>query len=209
MDYTAEQIEGAFNKMPPALKKAISVLKIADIMQTLGKRHGLHMDKISEMGGYVHLVLVGLLPAGELSANFKDSLSLPGIELNELIQEINDLILGPVRDKFRELETLSAEEETEAKEAAPEMIAPVKPLAPSGPNSEEILKTTGIDVLGTSPAPSTSVINVATQKLANSFRMPKQETDLSLVKPTSPSPAGSESPAPSPATKIDPYKEKV
>src|SRR3989304_7574010 len=171
MDYTAEQIEGAFNKMPPALKKAISVLKIADIMQTLGKRHGLHMDKISEMGGYVHLVLVGLLPAGELSANFKDSLSLPGIELNELIQEINDLILGPVRDKFRELETLSAEEETEAKEAAPEMIAP--------------------------------------EKLANSFRMPKQETDLSLVKPTSPSPAGSESPAPSPATKIDPYKEKV
>ena len=326
---TQNLIKEKMDSLPPEFKKALASIEWGKIVQEIGKKNNIHVDKIGDLQTETMMLLMGVTHPGDYQAEVEKALGLPEGGGVGILNDINEKILLPIRKKV--MEATGEKEEVEAKsseagspdayqEASGEDKATIETLRRLDKMPDEInkligdpalpakisnagklatmdekqlsdledmlsmvllgyvhpdrlgveikskfnytdaqtglvvdsinkeifnpirnvliknyddllkeigsqgvvLKAAGVEVLGategavgskegvgpqSSPGVQPLGINLAAQKLSASFRMPKQETDLSLIKPTAP--AVTPAPVAPVLPKIDPYKEKI
>lgn len=150
MKFTVEQINKAFDSIPVATRKAMSVVSVDKVMQELAATHQVSLDKISQISGQITFVLIGLEKAGDFYDSIKSQTGLSDEVLIKLVDEINKKIFIPFRQAMI---AFSYEPEEEVAENEPE--APSNPSIklnfPGTPKTQEqndraILRSTDIEL---------------------------------------------------------------
>lgn len=108
--YTPEEIDSAFNALPPEVTTAMLELDIDDREHFLIEKYKLHTDKAGIFINSVTMFIVGLISADAFSTMVIDELGLEREDSQKFIDNVNELIFGALRQKMIEGQTLSSED---------------------------------------------------------------------------------------------------
>jgi hypothetical protein len=136
-EYSKEELWKIYEKLPPELKGAIFSEETANFIYEICSRNNIDEgEKISEIARYTGRTLLGLLPPEKLNEVLEKDLGLGKEVAKKISQEINHLILYPVKASLEALykieinppakptrisSSLSEEKEVEEKPKAPKI----------------------------------------------------------------------------------------
>lgn len=123
MEYSIEQLEGAFNNLPNDIKDAIQSSDLLKDVQLVGYGNKLHIDQIGALGEEVGYVLLGLTKINNFLPRVEKRLQLsPGLAAR-VVSDINDRIFTPMKESLRKVHHIGTENKGEEKETS----TPLKP----------------------------------------------------------------------------------
>jgi hypothetical protein len=118
---TSQQLKEIYQKLPEDLKDAMFSVDSAEIIQSLGKKYNLAIDKTGELADETGLVMLGLTHPRDFISNLSQRLGVDKETARKIAEEINQQIFAKVRDSLKKIHGIGA--------------APTQP-----PPKEEILK---------------------------------------------------------------------
>jgi hypothetical protein len=124
--YGEQELMNAFEDLPQGLRQAIGSVDTANAVQTIAKKHLLHVDQMSSLASETGLVLLGLTHPADFIANLGKRLRVQDDKAREIAKEISAEILSKVREALRTLH------ETPPQTQTPLAPSPVRP-SPSVP----------------------------------------------------------------------------
>lgn len=139
MPYTYEQLSEKIEKLPEDLREAIFGAESSQILQEIGKKYALHIDKLGELVNEVGLVMVGITHPKDFIPNLAERLGVDKMTAKNIAQDVNAQIFAKVRESLKKIHGLSGEPEESKTEAKPLEIYPVRdktPMAPVPPAAE-------------------------------------------------------------------------
>ncbi|MEX0918942.1 MAG: hypothetical protein WDZ85_03195 [Candidatus Paceibacterota bacterium] len=114
MDYTQEQLDEVFKKLPTDLKDAIVAVETADIIRQASVKHHLHVDQMGELAEETGLVMMGLTRPGQYIGNLARRLHISNDLAREIAKEIDEKIFRPVKDSLQKVRGFEVEDPTVA-----------------------------------------------------------------------------------------------
>lgn len=134
-NYTQQQIDERYEKLPDVLKDAMFSPDIADKMVEVGKKSGLTLDKIGEIAEETGYVVLGLTAPKDFVKALEARLEKDAGKAPEIAKEINHQIFYPLREELKKAHNIEiTTEELEKKEPlmrpAPPRPAPAPTIPP-------------------------------------------------------------------------------
>jgi hypothetical protein len=111
---TAEQITEKFEKLPEDLKAALASADFEKSMQVIGGKYGLHVDTLGLLMTETNMLMLGFTHPNDFVQKVKDHLGLPEDKVTDIVGDINDLILRPIKDSLMKIHSEPAEYQQEA-----------------------------------------------------------------------------------------------
>ena len=140
--YTPQQLEERFQKLPPPLKDAVLSPDTADKIFDIGKKNGLSIEQIGILAEETGRIILGLTHPEEFAASLKDRLAVSDVVCQAIAADINHQILFPLRDLLQSTHQMEIKDSqisvapapspqalTEDKKAIPEFMKGLKPMA--------------------------------------------------------------------------------
>lgn len=186
-EYSTEQLQGAFEKLPKELQEAISSTEIHQKILGIGQKHGLHIDQIGQLVDQIGLVMLGLERSSDFVRDASARMSISTKDAQAIANDINADIFSAIKSSMRDIEQRDKQERinearsaTPASDARKEMAAleqaggfSVEPsLASSSADGEE--SASDSDDIGESDK-SDILAGIEDPKPAPSTRTPKPE----------------------------------
>jgi hypothetical protein len=215
-NFTPEQINDAFGKMPPVFFSAMLSVKPQEKIRGIGQNYNLHLDVLGEIEGLVTMHLIGLVTPDEFVEQLRETTGLPSDQVNKMLGEVNENIFLKIRERMREesevltLREEISETELEPKTATPAPKAEAIESIPLEAKETKVLEQTGFELGGVEShfeldkQPQTKAVSAAVptpveEKMTQTVRTPIEKSE---VGPTT-------TPLETPAVvrKIDPYRE--
>lgn len=100
MLYPTEQTDELFDKLAPELRAAIFSEDNAELISQIAKRYKIADEQIPQFAILVGNILLGLLSPDNFPKALEQELKIPGEQTAFISQEVNRLILYPVKDKL-------------------------------------------------------------------------------------------------------------
>ncbi len=203
---TQKIIEDQMATLPPEIKTVLAEFDWATKSNELGAKHQLHIDQLGTLQTEILLVLIGIVPPDSFESELKESLKLPDEKIAEIVKDANEMIFKPVRQSLVDIYDQVLTDE----DVAPDVNVPAAP-APSTTREALIAAIENPPAspsLGGGPTPASSIAQI---KTLEAVRMPKQETDYSLVKEAADLAENKKTiehtDLTPPPAKVDPYRE--
>ena len=114
-NFTAEQIEEIYKTLPDDLKRAFFSANKDKIVESIGRKHSLAIDKIGDLANETGMVMLGVTHPNEFIANLADRLEVDKEKARIIAQEINEQIFKPVRESLRKIHNMREEGEEQDK----------------------------------------------------------------------------------------------
>jgi len=109
-------------KLPEDLKEAIFSVDSADIIQAIGKKYNLAIDKIGEAADETGLVMLGITHPDNFIANLAERLKIDKDMAGKIAREVNDQIFAKVRESMKKIQGVNGVVKTEeAKKEEPKV----------------------------------------------------------------------------------------
>ncbi len=147
---TKEEYQKIFQSLPEDLREAIVSVNTAEIIQGLGKKYKLHVDKTAILGDEIGLVMFGLTNPKDFMINLKRRLEIPEDMARDLTAEINEQIFKSIRESLKKIHNLAREEESESSRPTTDdrqpTTKPIPELPKLGPEDNKILVESGIEI---------------------------------------------------------------
>ena len=86
-----------FQKLPPAVQKAIASGEIKEKFQKLVATHKLHLDQWESIENLILLTILGVHPPQELPEKIVEESGLASDAANKLVEDVALLIFKPIR----------------------------------------------------------------------------------------------------------------
>lgn len=126
MRLSKEIIDRKLGEAPDAVREAVMSEEVSRKLVEIGKRHNLHIDKLSILEEESLYAMLGLSTSSEFSRNIHDGLGLSEDEVVQIAGEINTGVIGTIRETLQK--------------KTPEDNPPaIKSTGPSNPTKEEML----------------------------------------------------------------------
>lgn len=115
MKYSSEELNERFDNLPEDLKNAFLSVDTAHVINSIGRKYGLYIDKIGETAEETGLVLLGLTHPTEFVSNLTKRLGIDRVVASQIASEINDQVFLKVRELLKDVqrEKIKKEEEIE------------------------------------------------------------------------------------------------
>ena len=97
MKYSAEQVMERFESLPDDLKIALTSEEVDASIQSVAKKHFLHIDQTGELADETGLVMLGLTKTDEYISNLKERLGVPQQKASEIAKDIDEKVLRPIK----------------------------------------------------------------------------------------------------------------
>ena len=110
-NFTAEQIEEIYKILPNDLKKAFFSANKDEIIESIGRKHSLAIDKIGDLANETGMVMLGVTHPNEFIGNLADRLEVDKEKARAIAQEINEQIFRKVRDSLKKIHNMREEGE--------------------------------------------------------------------------------------------------
>lgn len=112
-EYSTEQLQDAFTKLPKELQDAISSAEIHQKIMDIGNEHGLHIDQIGELIDQIGLVMLGLERSSDFVRDASSRLSISTKNAQAIADDINTSIFSAIKASMRAMEDKKAREQRE------------------------------------------------------------------------------------------------
>ncbi len=195
-EYTQEEIDAIIDTLPEDVKDAIFSVNTAKIINEIGKKYGLHIDQMGDLGTATGDILLGITRPTDFVDNLQTKLKIERVRASEVAAEINEKIFSKVRDSLRALrgdesagkEVPNNAEKNENAQYTPRkediLEAIQRPEMYSRPQTPEIRSP-----IDKAPTPTLEVeplipqkpkpTDLLSQKLSGPISIPKSETNKS------------------------------
>ena len=120
--FTAQEIQGKFDKLPEEVREAITSAEVNEKIEAIGKKNGLLIDQMGELADEVGLVMLGLSRSNDFVNNIISRCSVSRKVAGETAKDINDEVFGSIREHMRKLE-MGTETENGTRGGNPEIMA--------------------------------------------------------------------------------------
>lgn len=111
--FTSDQIQSQFEKLPKDLQEAISSPEVHDSIIKIGNKYGLHVDQLGEMVDLVGLVMLGLSPSNDFIRDFSQQAEVKNDIASSIAADINSQIFDKIRTSMKTIEIKSQVTENE------------------------------------------------------------------------------------------------
>ena len=102
-EYTQEEIDAIIDTLPEDVKDAIFSVNTAKIISEVGKKYGLHVDQMGDLGTATGDILLGIARPTDFVDNLQTKLKIERVRASEVAAEINEKIFSKVRESLRAL----------------------------------------------------------------------------------------------------------
>lgn len=127
---TPQQLKTKYQSLPQDLRDAILSVDSAEIIQDVGKKYGLAIDKVGELADETGMVMLGVTHPKEFIPNLSRRLGVDKNTARRIAEVINSRIFAKVRESLKKVHEIG-----ETKAAAPTSSAPSAMVAPYAPRS--------------------------------------------------------------------------
>lgn len=103
MKHTPEQLLEIYDKLPKDLKDAIFSVDSAEIIQAIGKKYNLPIDKTGELADETGLVMLGLTHPNNYISNLTQRLNTDKETAKKIADEINTQIFAKIRESLKKI----------------------------------------------------------------------------------------------------------
>lgn len=117
--YTKEQLQERFRRLPPLLKDAMFNPDVAEKMVALGQKFGLNVEKIGLMAEESGYLIMGLTRPSEFATVLAGRLGIRIDRAREIASELNHQIFAPLRDELKNTFQIDLSQEEFQKEPLP------------------------------------------------------------------------------------------
>ncbi len=148
MDYSAEQINKAFEKLPKILTEAILETNIDEIELNITNKYKIHLDTATILSNYIIFTLIGLMKAEDFGPNVMKDLGLPEEDSQKIIKDINNLIFKVVRENMKNIQKKDTLLQEAKALSTTETKVPLPPYAQDSIKEDlGVLKDSGVDII--------------------------------------------------------------
>lgn len=114
--------------LPEDVKTAFFSDAVTEVILSIGKTHGLAVDKIGELGDEIGLVMLGITQTGDFIKNLSDRLGVDKEKAKVIAEDVNQKVFQPIKISMRKVHGLPAESSSNIQAGKPEEKIPLKPL---------------------------------------------------------------------------------
>ena len=140
-EYTREQLERIFQKLPDELQEVIFSNETAEYIWNACVKNSVEDNRISEVARYAGRVLLGLVLPEEFQKTLEKEVGIKKDAAASIAREITRLVFFPVKESLRQLHSITeaaGSTAPQAKKAAPAAAAPTQEApAPAIPKKED------------------------------------------------------------------------
>ncbi len=111
-EFTAEEIQNQFEKLPKELQESISSSEIHNKIIEIGKRHNLMIDQLGDLVDQIGLVMLGLVRSSDFVKNTSARLAIDQNTAQEIAEDINKEIFSSIKTRMQEVEKQYSSEST-------------------------------------------------------------------------------------------------
>lgn len=130
-DYTQEELEARYKKLPKPLKDALFDPDIAYAIFDTGKKYGMTIDQIGSIADEVGYVIAGFTRPSEFVENLRERLGAPHDTARDIAFEINHAVFASLREILKSTHQIDISDEEFARLSAAPAQKPVSPQTPS------------------------------------------------------------------------------
>jgi len=198
MKITPQQIKKKYKKLPSDIKEVMFSVSTSDVTQEIGKKYNLHIDKMGELSDEIGLVMFGFTRPPDFIKNIRKRLEVDNNTAQEIARKVNEKIFKPIKSSLMGVHGVKNDTPVEQVEDEPlkreEVLKEIE-------DEPEVQKIEGIyDSSPKSADDATSdTKNIIEEKLSESFRMPKTETEYKDKETPNTTSSGYK--------EVDPYRE--
>lgn len=155
MDYTDEQIVKMYENLPDDLRTAIFSVDTGKVVENIGRKYNLTIDKMGDLGNETGMVMLGVTHPKDFISNLAERLEVDKVKAKEIAEDVNVQIFRKVRESLKAIHNIRDEKpppkaaplvdtreeilkEIEKKEEIPKPM--MKPVIKPSDNIPEILK---------------------------------------------------------------------
>lgn len=100
--YTQQQLEEQYQKLPDNLKEAIFSVDIAEKMWSIGRKHGITIQRTGDLAEEAGYLILGLTHPKDFIPAIETRLGLDDEEAGEIGKEINEQVFLPIRQALKQ-----------------------------------------------------------------------------------------------------------
>jgi len=90
-----------FNNLQPEIQKAIMDPDYEQHVYNIAKKYNLSTEQTEEFESDTTLVMLGQIHPNDYNETLVDDLNLPADKINEIVNDVNEKILKPIRDLLK------------------------------------------------------------------------------------------------------------
>ncbi|MBU6426666.1 hypothetical protein KGQ27_00265 [Patescibacteria group bacterium] len=102
--FTSEEIQNQFEKLPAEVREAITSTEMNDKIEAVAKKHGLLIDQTGELVDEVGLVMLGLARSADFTSHMASRCSIDRKTALEIATDINSEVFNPIRQHLQKME---------------------------------------------------------------------------------------------------------
>ncbi len=179
---TPDEFRKKYAELPPNLREAYGSVKTTEILEEIGKKHGLRIDQIGELVDETGYVMLGATPPSDYVMKLEGAVGVSRDKAKAVALDVNEQVFKPIRDALKrvhkvgeyrnippkEMPTPAPIEEAETAPASAETTEapPPKEYAPASVPITEPPPTPVV------PAPPR---NLSEERLTTTFSLPREE----------------------------------
>ncbi len=107
--FTVEQLQDQFTKLPKDLQEAISSTEVHDSILKIGSKYGLHVDQLGEMVDLVGLIMLGLSSSKSFVRDFSQQSGVKEDIALSIAEDVNSQVFGKIRMSMQSIEKAAEE----------------------------------------------------------------------------------------------------
>lgn len=108
--FTSDEIQAQFDKLPQEVKDAITSTEVNDKVQAIAKKYNLLIDQTGELVDEIGLTMLGLSKSSDFTNNIMSRCSINRAVAQNIAQDVNTEIFGAIRTHMRQIEEKSRPE---------------------------------------------------------------------------------------------------
>ncbi|MCR4311558.1 MAG: hypothetical protein NUV54_03285, partial [Candidatus Taylorbacteria bacterium] len=113
-----KELAKQFEKLPIKLKEALRSVDSARKIIDIGRKNGLHVDQIGELGAETGMVILGFSRPNQFVSQLRRRLDLPEDKLKTVAEEVNTEVFVKIREALKQIH---------GEDVAPSTPIPIKP----------------------------------------------------------------------------------
>lgn len=128
-ELSQQELNKKIKSLPQDLQDAFFSEKVSETILEIGKKFGLRIDKVGELGDETSSVMIGLTPPKDYIKNLAVRLEMDPIKTREIAEEVNKKVFQPVRESLKRLHGLAEEkkEPPAVSNIEPRVVSRVEP----------------------------------------------------------------------------------
>lgn len=193
---TPDEFRKKYAELPPNLREAYGSVKTTEILEEIGKKHGLRIDQLGGLVDETGEVMLGITPPDEYVMQVEVAVGVSREKAKAIASDVNEQVFKPIRDALKRVHAAGGDHGIPPKEmAAPATADTALPITEGGaPHSEEKPASSSLQMMPPS---------LSEERLTKTFSLPHEEKNYTV------SADGKELREEEDVYKIDPYREPV